>query len=62
MKFSKSVFVIDKNYDKSLQHKKWAFAENTQTKKALHTTYGIKRNEYWHTIQSEVILDDLFVC
>lgn len=66
MKFSNKEFVIDKNYDKTLQHKKWAFAEETRTKKALYTTmvttYGIKRNEYWHNIQSEIILQDLFVC
>ena len=65
MKFSTKEFTIDKNYDKVLQNKKWTFAEETQTKKALHTTLlttiGVKRNEYWHNIQSEIILDELFV-
>ena len=65
MKFSNKVFVIDKNYNKVLQNKKWAFAEETRTKKALHTTmittYGVKQNMYWHTIQSEITMEDLFV-
>jgi len=65
MKFSNKEFVIDKNYDKVLQNKKWAFAEETKTKKAIHTTlittYGVNRNMYWHNIQSEVTLEELFV-
>ena len=65
MKFSNKVFTIDKNYDKALQNKKWTFAEEVQTKKALHTTmittYGLKRNMYWHNIQSEVTMEDLFI-
>jgi AAA+ ATPase superfamily predicted ATPase len=64
MKFSNKEFTIDKNYDKIIQNKKWTFAEETQTKKALHTTMittnGVKRNEYWNNIQSEVTLNDLF--
>ena len=64
MKFSNKEFTIDKNYDKIIQNKKWTFSEETQTKKALHTTMittnGVKRNEYWNNIQSEVTLNDLF--
>lgn len=26
------------------------------------TTYGVKRNMYHNRVQSEVVLDDLFVC
>ena len=65
MKFSRKEFVITKDYDKNLRNKVWTFAEKTHTKKAVHitmlTTYGIKHNEYWSNIQSEVILDDLFM-
>ena len=65
IKFSKKEFIITKDYDKNLRNKVWTFAEKVHTKKAMHitmiTTYGIKRNEYWNNIQSEVILDDLFV-
>ncbi|NLA24543.1 MAG: ATP-binding protein, partial [Bacteroidales bacterium] len=64
MKFSNKEFIIDKNYDKILQHKKWAFLEETKTKKAIHitliSTYGIKQNEYWHNIQNTLNLQDLF--
>jgi AAA+ ATPase superfamily predicted ATPase len=66
VKFSKKEFVITKNYDKNLRNKAWTFAEKARTKKAIHitmlTTYGVKRNEYWNDIQSEVLLDDLFAC
>jgi len=64
MKFSRKEFVITKDYDENLRNKVWTFAENTRTKKTVHTTmlttYGVKRNEYWGNIQSEVVLDDLF--
>ena len=64
MKFSEKEFVIDKKYDENLRNKKWSFIEETKTRKAVHitmiTTYGVKRNEYWNNIQSEVTMNDLF--
>jgi len=64
MKYSTKVFVITKNYDKNLHNKRCVFIEETNTKKTVHitmvTTYGVKHNEYWNNIQSEVLLDDLF--
>jgi hypothetical protein len=64
MKYSDKEFTITKEDDKTFQERKWTFAEETHTKKAIHTTlvttYGVKPNTYWHNIQSEVILDDLF--
>jgi len=64
MKFYNKEFTIDKDYDKILRERKWTFIEETETRKAIHTTlitaYGVKQNMYWHNIQSEVILDDLF--
>jgi len=64
MKYADNEFVITKEYDKNLRNKRGAFREETKTRKTLHTTlittYGLRRNEYWGHIQSEVILDDLF--
>jgi hypothetical protein len=65
IKFSRKEFVITKEYDMNLRNKVWTFAGEVRTKKAVHTTmittYGLKHNEYWGGIQSEVILNDLFV-
>lgn len=40
------------------------FIEETNTRKAVHitmvTTYGVRHNEYFNDIQSQVTLDDLF--
>ncbi len=45
--------------------RKEVFRSVTKTRKALHqtfvTTYGVKRNMYSGNVQSEVILDDLFM-
>ncbi|GHU92080.1 hypothetical protein FACS1894155_12260 [Bacteroidia bacterium] len=64
MKYANNEFVIDKNYDKALRNKRSAFKSETKTRKAVHitmvTTYGVKHNEYWNNIQSEVIVNDLF--
>jgi len=64
MKFANAEFVIDKKTDVNLRNKKAAFIAGTKTRKAVHitmiTTYGVKRNEYWGNIQSEVTMNDLF--
>jgi hypothetical protein len=64
MKYAGAEFVIDKRYDENLRNKRGTFVRETKTRKAVHltmiTTYGIKRNEYSGTIQSEVKMDDLF--
>ena len=64
MKFTNAEFVIDKKTDENLRNKQSIFAAETKTRKAVHitmiTTYGIKRNEYWGNIQSEVTMNDLF--
>ena len=64
MKYASEKFTIDKRQDENLRHKRAAFREETQTRKALHltmiTTYGVKRNQYWGNIQSEVTVNDLF--
>jgi AAA+ ATPase superfamily predicted ATPase len=64
MKFSVREFEISKAYCEQLERKARAFSEETRTRKALHmtlvTTYGVKRNQYYHAVRSEVTMDDLF--
>ena len=64
MKYVQEQFVIDKKQDGNLRKKRAAFKYETKTNKPVHltmiTTYGVKRNEYWGHIQSEVMMDDLF--
>ena len=65
MKFSQSEFEITKQYDARLRERAEIFRAATKTRKALHqtfvTTYGLKKNMYSGNVQSEVMLDDLFV-
>ena len=64
MKYVHEPFVIDKKQDENLRNKRGSFRYETKTRKAIHltmiTTYGVKHNEYWGNIQSEVTMDDLF--
>ena len=64
MKYAQESYVIDKKTDEALRNKRAAFKRESKTRKAVHltmiTTYGIKHNEYWGNIQSEVTMDDLF--
>lgn len=64
IKYASSKFSITKQYDMELRNKKSVFINETKVKKGIHltmiTTYGVKQNEYWGNIQSEVIMDDLF--
>jgi len=63
IKYSDREFVITKALDANLRNKRGAFIEETKIRKAIHTTmittYGVKHNEYWGNIQSEITLDDL---
>ena len=65
MKYAINEYVIDKKQDEILRNKIFAFKSETKSRKAVHitmvTTYGVKRNEYWGNIQSEVTMNDLFV-
>ena len=65
MKFSMSEYAIDATYERNLRNKKTAFINATNTRKAIHltmvTTYGIRHNSHSGIIQSEVVLDDLFL-
>jgi AAA+ ATPase superfamily predicted ATPase len=64
MKYSNTEFIIDKKQDENLRNKRAAFIAETKTNKSIHTTmittYGIKHNEYWNNIQSEVTMHDLY--
>ena len=64
IKYAIDEFTITKDVNDNLRKKRAAFMEETKTRKAVHTTmittYGVKRNEYWGNIQSEVILNNLF--
>jgi len=64
MKYAANEFVIDIKQDEALRKKKSTFISESKTRKGVHitmiTTYGVKRNEYWNTIQSEVTMNDLF--
>jgi len=65
MKYTEDEFVIDKKIDENLRIKKGAFVRESKTRKGIHLTmvtpYGVKRNEYWNNIQSEVTMEDLFI-
>jgi predicted transcriptional regulator len=64
-KFAGEPFVVDKQYSENLRNKTSAFKQTSKTRKALHltmiTTFGVKANKYAGMIQSEVLLDDLFM-
>ena len=64
MKFSTDEYEITKSYDNQLRQKRSVFISKTKTRKATHltmvTTYGLKQNMYSNSIQSEVVLEDLF--
>lgn len=65
MKFAKGEFEISKAYEKSLMNKLDVFLEESKTRKSLLmtmiTTHGVKSNAHSGVVQSEVVLDDLFV-
>ena len=57
-------YTITKNDDAALLRKRQAFASETKTRKALHTTmvttYGLTQNGYRGAVQSEIAIADLF--
>jgi hypothetical protein len=64
MKFASDEYAINKRYSEELRHKRAAFKEQTKTRKSvvttMVTTFGLKHNNYWGEINSEVNLEDLF--
>jgi AAA+ ATPase superfamily predicted ATPase len=65
IKYFDSEYVITKTMDENLRRKRSMFIDETKTRKAVHTTmittYGVKHNAYWNNIQSEVMMEDLFL-
>jgi AAA+ ATPase superfamily predicted ATPase len=65
MKYSGKSFLIDEAYDRTLRERRETFREETGTGKALHmtmvTSSGLAPGSWRGEIQSEVLLDDLFV-
>lgn len=66
MKFSNTVFTIDKTYALALQNKLDVFKEQTKSKKTLFltmvTAFGLKDNIYKSgLVQNEITMSDLFV-
>jgi len=64
MKYTLGEFVIDKEYAQRLIERRYAFANETRTRKALHVVFatanGLKQNAYSHLSQADVTLVDLF--
>jgi hypothetical protein len=64
MKYSKDEYTITKDYNELLRKRYALFADETKTRKTVHTTmittYGVKHNTWFGTIQNEVKMDDLF--
>ena len=64
IKFSRSEFEIDKNYEADLRRKVDAVLEHAKSRRTpimtLITTYGLKYNMYSGRIQKVVVIDDLF--
>ena len=65
IKFSESVFTIDKKYAIELRNKRARFIEESKTKKlvviVMITSFGVSHNaNYLELIDNEVKLEDLF--
>ena len=65
MKFASDEYSITSEYEKKLRNRASLFKAVTKTKKALThtfiTTYGVKKNIHSGIVDSEVLMDDLFV-
>ena len=65
MKWSSGEFTITKKDDAELRNKVEVFQYQTGTKSAIMltmiTTFGVKHNVYYDTIQSEITIDQMFV-
>ena len=64
IKYALHPYTITKEYDQLLNKKRMAFLGETGTRCAAHitmvTTYGLAEKGYRASVQSEVLLDDLF--
>jgi AAA+ ATPase superfamily predicted ATPase len=64
IKFSKSEYAIDAEYDRELHRKSDVFAQQTDTQKGVSivmiTTVGLVKNEWSNDINNQIVMDDLF--
>ncbi len=64
MKFASHPYSVSSDYSAWLAKRRELFRQITGTRSTLHltmiTSYGVEHNAGWQTIQSEVVLDDLF--
>ena len=64
MKFADDEFEIKADEGRKIAHRRNAFIEDEGFRGSVFVTmvtpHGVRRNEYWNNIQSEVTLDDLF--
>ena len=65
IKYYSKPYIIDKSYDTTLRDRLQTLIEHLPSKKTVHltfiSTFGLQQNEYSGQIQSQVLLDDLFV-
>ena len=65
IKYTNAEYTISADYEKSLRNKIQVFREATKTRKALQlmmiSTFGVRNNSHSSLVQSQVVLDDLFV-
>lgn len=65
MKFVSGAYSISPDYASYMHARAEAFKVLAGTYKSIHltmiTSNGVERNEGWQSIQSEVVLDDLFL-
>ena len=63
IKYADTLYAVTKKLVQDLRHKRNVFIEETGTKKAVHialiTPVGVRRNEYYDTVQSVVTIEDL---
>lgn len=66
VKYSSDLFVINKNYEKELRHRKAIFIEKTGTRKTIFLTfitlYGVNKEAgYFGIVDKELTMDDFFL-
>ena len=65
MKYYGEAFMVDKDYDSILRHRKNLLYEIIPKKNAVHntliTTFGIRNNEYRWSFDNVITMDDLFI-
>ena len=64
MKFYRDVFVVNKDYYRTLLRRQDMILKRVSPRIAVHstlvTTFGLKRNEYSNAFNNVITLDDLF--